>query len=449
LLRTVIERFGVVLQFGEENAMRALRVLGLDDGAQGAGTNLVCEDAASGEQFFIPCDDRLRAGARGDLSRLGQLEIELESQLRPRDIQARIRAGASVDEVALVAGTTSTRVERFAYPVLLERASMAERARKARPTIDGITAGVSVQDTVAATLAARGHDGEVSWDAFKDEKGWVLRLRWNAGRSENSAHWQFHPGPDWGTLSARDEAAAEIVDPALRILRPLRPIRADAASTMLLDPTAPTGSPASRSSHPAGSKLPTAQTARFGGSSTSGSMERAATAARTADLVERTITDERTGVNPVAVRAQVARTGTDSSGRSMPLVAEQTTALTPNSPATPAMPAIAAARATAAAPAIAAAPAPTAARATAAPASTLPAVSPATPKGRGATGRPAAPVRPSLPSAAGSRAADRGVPAGGGTPAEPVASSKSTKRGQRPAMPSWEDVLLGTRSSGR
>jgi len=375
LLRTVIERFGVVLQFGEENAMRALRVLGLDDGAQGAGTNLVCEDAASGEQFFIPCDDRLRAGARGDLSRLGQLEIELESQLRPRDIQARIRAGASVDEVALVAGTTSTRVERFAYPVLLERASMAERARKARPTIDGITAGVSVQDTVAATLAARGHDGEVSWDAFKDEKGWVLRLRWNAGRSENSAHWQFHPGPDWGTLSARDEAAAEIVDPALRILRPLRPIRADAASTMLLDPTAPTGSPASRSSHPAGSKLPTAQTARFGGSSTSGSMERAATAART-------------GVNPVAVRAQVARTGTDSSGRSMPLVAEQTTALTPNSPATPAMPAIAAARATAAAPAIAAAPAPTAARATAAPASTLPAVSPATPEGRGATGRP-------------------------------------------------------------
>jgi len=414
LLRTVIERFGVVLQFGEENAMRALRVLGLDDGAQGAGTNLVCEDAASGEQFFIPCDDRLRAGARGDLSRLGQLEIELESQLRPRDIQARIRAGASVDEVALVAGTTSTRVERFAYPVLLERASMAERARKARPTIDGITAGVSVQDTVAATLAARGHDGEVSWDAFKDEKGWVLRLRWNAGRSENSAHWQFHPGPDWGTLSARDEAAAEIVDPALRILRPLRPIRADAASTMLLDPTAPTGSPASRSSHPAGSKLPTAQTARFGGSSTSGSMERAATAARTADLVERTITDERTGVNPVAVRAQVARTGTDSSGRSMPLVAEQTTALTANGPATTAMPAIPAARTTAAAPAIA-----------------------------------AAPARPSLPSAAGSRPADRGVTAGGGTPAEPVASSKSTKRGQRPAMPSWEDVLLGTRSSGR
>lgn len=394
--------------------MRALRVLGLDDGAQGAGTNLVCEDAASGEQFFIPCDDRLRAGARGDLSRLGQLEIELESQLRPRDIQARIRAGASVDEVALVAGTTSTRVERFAYPVLLERASMAERARKARPTIDGITAGVSVQDTVAATLAARGHDGEVSWDAFKDEKGWVLRLRWNAGRSENSAHWQFHPGPDWGTLSARDEAAAEIVDPALRILRPLRPIRADAASTMLLDPTAPTGSPASRSSHPAGSKLPTAQTARFGGSSTSGSMERAATAARTADLVERTITDERTGVNPVAVRAQVARTGTDSSGRSMPLVAEQTTALTANGPATTAMPAIPAARTTAAAPAIA-----------------------------------AAPARPSLPSAAGSRPADRGVTAGGGTPAEPVASSKSTKRGQRPAMPSWEDVLLGTRSSGR
>ena len=113
--------------------MRPLRVLGLAEGEQGGvGQTLVCEDPTTGEQFSIPCDDRLRAGARGDLSRFGQLEIELESQLRPKEIQARIRAGATVEQVASIAGTSALRVERFAYPVLLERASVAEKAIKAR-----------------------------------------------------------------------------------------------------------------------------------------------------------------------------------------------------------------------------------------------------------------------------------------------------------------------------
>src|SRR6195952_2421767 len=137
--------------------MRPLRVLGLAESDQQAGQSLVCEDPTTGEQFSIACDDRLRAGARGDLSRFGQLEIEMESQLRPREIQSRIRAGATVEQVAAMAGTTAARVERFAFPVLLEPASVAERAMKARPAIDGITAGTSVGATVAATLAARGH----------------------------------------------------------------------------------------------------------------------------------------------------------------------------------------------------------------------------------------------------------------------------------------------------
>ena len=49
----------------------------------------------SGEEFTLPADARLRAALRGEHSRLGQLEITMESSLRPRDIQARIRAGES------------------------------------------------------------------------------------------------------------------------------------------------------------------------------------------------------------------------------------------------------------------------------------------------------------------------------------------------------------------
>ena len=54
----------------------------------------------SGEEFTLPADARLRAALRGEHARLGQLEITMESALRPRDIQARIRAGESPESVA-------------------------------------------------------------------------------------------------------------------------------------------------------------------------------------------------------------------------------------------------------------------------------------------------------------------------------------------------------------
>ncbi len=46
----------------------------------------------AGEEFTVPADARLRAALRGEQARLGQLEITMESSLRPRDIQARIRS---------------------------------------------------------------------------------------------------------------------------------------------------------------------------------------------------------------------------------------------------------------------------------------------------------------------------------------------------------------------
>ena len=81
--------------------MRALRVVGITEG--GGEFSVVLEDPARRERFTVPADEQLRAAARGDLTRLGQIAIELESQLRPREIQARIRAGASVDQVAAAA----------------------------------------------------------------------------------------------------------------------------------------------------------------------------------------------------------------------------------------------------------------------------------------------------------------------------------------------------------
>ncbi len=199
--------------------MRALRVLGMaEDGA-----NLVCEEPESGDQYAIPADERLRAAARGDVSRLGQLEIEMEPQLRPREIQAKVRAGASIEQVAALAVCDPVRVERFAYPVLMERSAIADQARQARPITGGVLADRSIEAMVTEILHTRGHSGPLSWDAYKEEgAGWMLALNWTVGRSDNSARWSFTPGNGGGSVVAADESANELMDPAPRPLRTVR-----------------------------------------------------------------------------------------------------------------------------------------------------------------------------------------------------------------------------------
>jgi len=199
--------------------MRALRVVGITEGG-----DVVLEDSGRRERFTVPADEQLRAAARGDLTRLGQIAIELESQLRPREIQARIRAGASVEQVASAAGVPIQKIERFAYPVLLERSRTAEVAQRAHPVRGDGPDVRTLGDVVAHTFGLRGQEyTEAEWDSWKGEEGkWLVALSWRAGRSDNRAHWTFQPGAHGGTVTAVDEHASDLVEglPA----RPLRPV---------------------------------------------------------------------------------------------------------------------------------------------------------------------------------------------------------------------------------
>jgi len=82
-------------------------------------------------RFSLPIDERLRIVARGQFSRLAQYEIEVESPLRPKEIQDRIRAGETAEEIADAAGVPIERVRRFEGPVLAERAYRAQEAQGA------------------------------------------------------------------------------------------------------------------------------------------------------------------------------------------------------------------------------------------------------------------------------------------------------------------------------
>jgi hypothetical protein len=180
----------------------------------GDGDRLVLR-APDGQEFFLAIDDRLRAAVRGDRARLGQIEIELDAQLRPRDIQARIRAGQTAEQVADAAGIPLERVRRFEGPVLAERAFMAERAQNTQVRRSGETHGPKLGDVVRERLAQREPDiDSVQWDSWrKDDSVWTVRMFFRIGGLPYEATWSFdpprrlvHPVDDEARLLSSDAA---------------------------------------------------------------------------------------------------------------------------------------------------------------------------------------------------------------------------------------------------
>lgn len=143
------------------------------------GTSLILV-SHRGVEFRVLVDQRLRDALRGDNTRLGQLEKSMESTLRPRDIQTRIRAGASVEEVAVASGSTVDKVMVFARPVIAERehvASLAQKASLRRRSTAGGTAGArTLEDAAGSRLrAVNVIPDDVAWDSWRREDGrWTV-----------------------------------------------------------------------------------------------------------------------------------------------------------------------------------------------------------------------------------------------------------------------------------
>ncbi|HEU5043676.1 MAG TPA: septation protein SepH [Nocardioidaceae bacterium] len=175
------------------------------------GTKLLLVSDA-GEEFALPADTKLRAALRGDHARLGQLEIQMESALRPRDIQTRIRAGESPEKVAAAAQTSVEKIMGFAGPVLAERAHIAERAQRSSVRRKGGEGQSRILgDAVADRLRERNISPEsVEWDAWRREDGrWTLVADYRSGESPRHAEFLFDaPGR---YVMAEDEEAKWLV----------------------------------------------------------------------------------------------------------------------------------------------------------------------------------------------------------------------------------------------
>jgi hypothetical protein len=185
-------------------------------------------------RFTLPIDERLRAVALGQTSRLAQYEIEVESPLRPKEIQARIRAGETVEEIADAAGIAVERVRWFEGPVLAERSYMADQAQKASVRRPGdATPGPQLGEIVAERMKAFGAEpDDAQWDAKKRGDGsWLVQLTFITGGRLHAAEWIFDPRRRH--VLPADDNAARMSLPGSEPPQPTAPAPGEATVTHL------------------------------------------------------------------------------------------------------------------------------------------------------------------------------------------------------------------------
>jgi hypothetical protein len=184
--------------------MQDLRLVGVHDD----GKHLLLS-GAGGQMFQLPMDEELQAASRSSAKAASRAP---HVAMSPRDIQARIRSGATAAEVAELSGLPLAKVERYEGPVLAEREYVAQQARKIEvaapsPGHDAYRSAfgdnpASLGDMVAHRLRAHGIEpSSVEWDSWRRPDGsWTVAARFEAKKDgtagigeEPPALWTFSP----------------------------------------------------------------------------------------------------------------------------------------------------------------------------------------------------------------------------------------------------------------
>lgn len=187
------------------------------DGLSPDGTTLILV-GKDGQKWSVTIDERIEAAVRRDRARIGQVEIEQAGVLRPREIQARIRAGATAEDVAAASGLPIEHIRRFEGPVLTERAWVAQQAQATEVRRPG--GDIALGELVEERLAAEGVDpDDITWDAWRRDDGlWVVIATFPMEPNTHVATWTYDSGSR--TMTVVDENAGTLS--AITMASPLR-----------------------------------------------------------------------------------------------------------------------------------------------------------------------------------------------------------------------------------
>lgn len=141
-----------------------------------------------GEFYKVLVDDAVLSGIR-HIARGDQ-----QSKASPKEIQALIRTGKSTVEVAELTGASLEDVERFAAPVLDEREFILENALRVTVVTnpaDSHTHSTSFGAAMAERLDGLSAQG-IAWSAWKDDiDGWLIAVDFTSREVAHHALWSF------------------------------------------------------------------------------------------------------------------------------------------------------------------------------------------------------------------------------------------------------------------
>lgn len=137
------------------------------------------------------------------------------STLTPREMQARLRAGQSVSEVASAAGVDDEWVGRFAAPIIAEQTQVVARAagmvlRHQRFGESALPLGQAVRGRLADKgVVLPGSLFDDAWSARHLDAGrWLVRFRYVHRGRLHTAEWEVDTVA--GTLSSANRLATEL-----------------------------------------------------------------------------------------------------------------------------------------------------------------------------------------------------------------------------------------------
>ncbi|AIE82156.1 septation protein SepH [Actinotignum schaalii] len=186
--------------------MKKLELLGL----QPDGHNLTLNDE-EGNRYLLPVTDDLRAALRKDPH--PSAPDEEITPMGPREIQALVRAGRTVDDISEMAALPPSRISALAHPIIAERNYTAAQARNY--TLGRDVGGFTVEELVTSRLVARDVDtASITWDAVREAgQPWALIVRFISAGREHEARWFIDT--DRHTLQARNDEASWLSETSL------------------------------------------------------------------------------------------------------------------------------------------------------------------------------------------------------------------------------------------